>query len=197
MPWDWDPPFMPVWLFTPYFYELSYREQPTPYAKPVHVTGSSSFHCACCWSVGPVAELKSRDAETWGGLGCGRGAHEQSLNPQTLACSHVSWSTGCLQNANDQVRWGVRGRQSEPGMIYLLTLWRKGGRHHMRNAQGISKRLRLIPEEWSWKFWKGKQLLATCTSSGRDEELENHQRNHLKLYHWPPEGFKSFPHTLN
>lgn len=180
---------------------------PSPYAKPIYVPGSSSFHYGCCCSepVGPPAKLKSRDRQgqghrslRWAGP-WGRSVWTKSgsadLNVQRFQLQHGAF----FKTANEQVRWGARGRQSEPRMIYSITLWGKGGWHDIRiqggNAQGVSKEAEPYSRKVKLKVLKGE----AAASHRWKEELEDHQRSQLKfkLYHWPPEDRKSFAHTLN
>lgn len=93
-------PFLPVWLLTPCFYDLSYHKQPTSSAKPICVTTSSSVHCGCCCAelVGP-AKLKSKNAGDpgyrnlrWAGLGEGRMSRVWIHRPLHAAILARQWA---------------------------------------------------------------------------------------------------------
>lgn len=92
----------------------------------IHVTGSGCVHrgCCCTESVG-TAKLKRRDAGEqgyrnlkWAGL-WGEGHMNRVEIHRPLYA--VAKALSCLQNANEQVKRDVKGRQPEPRMIYLRT----------------------------------------------------------------------------
>lgn len=115
-------------------------------AWPIHVTGSGSVHRGCCCTESVcTAKLKRRDAGEQGyrdlkWTGLWREGHMKRVEiHRPLYAMILAKALSCLQNANEQMKWDVKGRQPEPRMIYLRIWWRKHGWHHIRMQGGTQK----------------------------------------------------------
>lgn len=108
-------------------------------AWPIHVTGRQCppWLMLLCWVCG-YCQTQEKGC-WWGGIqrpemdGLWGEGHMNSVEiHRPLHAGILAKALSCLQNANEQVRWDVKGRQPEPRMIYLRTWWRKHGWHHVR-----------------------------------------------------------------